>query len=94
MKDIFEKNTHFFIVLVHNLQTRSGQGSVNSVDNLFCLGPPVASRAAVDTTPPRVALAATAAVLSCPEPLHNRLQDMEARIFRDNRPLPPDLYAR
>jgi hypothetical protein len=39
-------------------------------------------------------MAATAAVLSCPEPLHNRLQDMEARIFRDNHPLPPDLYAR
>jgi hypothetical protein len=39
-------------------------------------------------------MAASTAVLSYPEPLHNRLQDMEARIFRDNRPLPPDLYAR
>lgn len=28
------------------------------------------------------------------EPLHNRLQEVEERVFRDNRPLPTELYSR
>jgi hypothetical protein len=63
---------------------------------LLSPGPRVVCRNGGETPAVKMCLAAVTAASATPypEPLHNRLLDMEAQVFRENCPLPSDLYCR